>query len=114
MLGGVRPRNQLLYQAQKLKPVLAVSEGVKESQLVIHGKLAETELALRDLLSLRIGDIVEYQLTVVLPEGQSNNVVITDTLPSSFTLTVAVDSAPMLNQKPDATPRPWLGPSGAL
>jgi hypothetical protein len=23
-------------------------------------------------------------------------------------------SPPMLNQKPDATPRPWLGPSGAL
>ena len=30
---------------------------------------------------VRIGDIVEYQVAVVLPEGQSNSVVVTDTLP---------------------------------
>ena len=34
-------------------------------------------------------------------------------VPSSFTNTEAELSPPMLNQKPVATPRPWLGPSGA-
>ena len=34
------------------------------------------------------------------------------TEPSSLTWTVAVDSPPMLNQKPDARPRPWPGFSG--
>jgi hypothetical protein len=33
--------------------------------------------------------------------------------PSSSTWTAAEDSPPMLNQNPQATPRPWLGPSGA-
>ena len=36
------------------------------------------------------------------------------TVPSSLTLIEAEVSPPMLNQKPEATPRPWLGPSGAL
>ena len=40
--------------------------------------------------------------------------VITTTVPSSLMLTWALDSPPALNQKPLATPRPWLGPSGAL
>ena len=35
------------------------------------------------------------------------------TVPSSLTLIAAEVSPPMLNQKPEATPRPWLGPSGA-
>ena len=39
---------------------------------------------------------------------------ITVAVPSSFTLMVAQDSPPMLNQKPVAMPRPWLGPSGVL
>ena len=33
------------------------------------------------------------------------------TVPSSPTLRAALVSPPMLNQKPDATPRPWFGPS---
>ena len=36
------------------------------------------------------------------------------TVPSSLTRIEAEVSPPMLNQKPDATPRPWFGPSGAL
>ena len=32
--------------------------------------------------------------------------------PSSSTCTAAEDSPPMLNQKPQATPRPWPGGSG--
>ena len=36
--------------------------------------------------------------------------VITTALPSSLTFTAAVLSPPTLNQKPTATPRPWLGP----
>ena len=39
--------------------------------------------------------------------------VTTTTVPSSLTLTWALDSPPALNQKPLATPRPWFGPSGA-
>ena len=35
------------------------------------------------------------------------------TVPSSFRLIEAEVSPPMLNQKPEATPRPWFGPSGA-
>jgi hypothetical protein len=35
------------------------------------------------------------------------------TVPSSLTLIEHEVSPPMLNQKPDATPRPWFGPSGA-
>ena len=38
----------------------------------------------------------------------------TITVPSSFTWTVALDSPPPLNQKPEATPRPWFGPMGFL
>ncbi len=34
--------------------------------------------------------------------------------PSSSTWTAAEDSPPTLNQKPQATPRPWFGPSGAV
>ena len=34
--------------------------------------------------------------------------VVTTTLPSSVMLTCALDSPPALNQKPQATPRPWL------
>ena len=33
------------------------------------------------------------------------------TVPSSLTWTAAEDSPPMLNQKPEATPRPWFLPS---
>ena len=36
-----------------------------------------------------------------------------ETEPSSFTCTEPEDSPPMLNQKPEAMPRPWFGPSGA-
>ena len=39
--------------------------------------------------------------------------VTTVAVPSSLRLTVALDDSPMLNQYPAATPRPWLGPSGA-
>ena len=39
--------------------------------------------------------------------------VTTTAVPSSPTCTAAVDSPPTLNQKPTATPRPWLGPSGS-
>ena len=39
--------------------------------------------------------------------------VIRPTLPSSLTFIVAQVSPPMLNQNPEATPRPWWGPSGA-
>ncbi len=35
----------------------------------------------------------------------------TTAVPSSLMCTAALDSPPMLNQKPEATPRPWLGPS---
>ncbi len=35
----------------------------------------------------------------------------TTAVPSSLTWIAALDSPPMLNQKPEATPRPWLGPS---
>ena len=34
------------------------------------------------------------------------------TVPSSPTWRFAQVSPPMLNQKPEATPRPWFGPSG--
>ena len=34
--------------------------------------------------------------------------------PSALTLTTALDCMPTLNQNPDATPRPWFSPSGAL
>ena len=34
------------------------------------------------------------------------------TEPSSLTCTAALNSPPTLNQKPQAMPRPWLGPSG--
>ena len=34
-------------------------------------------------------------------------------VPSSLTISDAQVSPPMLNQKPEATPRPWLGPSAA-
>ena len=34
-------------------------------------------------------------------------------VPSSLMLSEAQVSPPMLNQNPEATPRPWLGPSGA-
>ena len=36
--------------------------------------------------------------------------VITTTVPSSLTLTCALDSPPALNQKPEATPRPYSMP----
>ena len=38
--------------------------------------------------------------------------VTTITVPSSLTMTSALEVPPMLNQKPEATPRPWFGPSG--
>ena len=34
-----------------------------------------------------------------------------DTVPSELTLITTVDWKPTLNQKPEATPRPRLGPS---
>ena len=37
----------------------------------------------------------------------------TTAVPSSLTCTAALDCPPMLNQNPDATPRPWFGPSAA-
>ncbi len=37
--------------------------------------------------------------------------VTTTTVPSSLMFICALDSPPALNQKPEATPRPWLGPS---
>ncbi len=38
----------------------------------------------------------------------------TTAVPSSLMWQAALDSPPMLNQKPEAMPRPWLGPSGIL
>ena len=35
------------------------------------------------------------------------------TVPSALTATLAPESPAPLNQKPDADPRPWFGPSGA-
>ena len=37
----------------------------------------------------------------------------TTAVPSSLMCTAALVCPPMLNQKPEATPRPWLGPSSA-
>ena len=34
-------------------------------------------------------------------------------VPSSLMLRMALDSPPLLNQKPEATPRPWFAPKGA-
>ncbi len=36
------------------------------------------------------------------------------TVPSSLTFSASQVSPPKLNQKPQATPRPWFGPSGAF
>ena len=43
----------------------------------------------------------------------SGRPVTSDTRPSGSTEMLAVASPPMLIQNPEATPRPWLGPSGA-
>ena len=38
----------------------------------------------------------------------------TEAVPSSLICSVAEDSPPAFIHQPAATPRPWLGPSGAL
>ncbi len=48
------------------------------------------------------------------PPATSMVPIISASVPSSFRLSDADVSLPMLNQKPVATPRPWFGPSGAL
>jgi hypothetical protein len=40
--------------------------------------------------------------------------VTTAALPSMFSVTVALEFIPALNQKPQAMPRPWLAPRGAF